>query len=268
MNKSKWAVLVLLAVSGALASGCGEGSGRGIRGQVLDSFGKGIANAQVSVIVLPPGGVQELSRMVNSGEDLWGWHFTTDTAGRFRLTGIPTGGLVVAGYTPPHTERTTTNSTAHGSAYGTGGYATGSAHGRSTTRTHVPGQIQYANEPGEWLGFVVEATGYRPYVSMVNFPSPNGGMDAIKLVELGIGKLDTTDDGFKVSLEGLAGKEASSLTESSEVIPCNGHGRPDELRTRTIRVPASVLVQVRQSSGVSAPSWDNGKRIVPVAGEE
>jgi hypothetical protein len=264
MSRGRWALLALLAVSGALVPGCGMDAGRGIRGRVIDSSGKGIASAQVSVVPMPSGGIEELARMANSGGSLWGWHFTTNSEGKFRLDGIPTGGTVVAGYTPSRTYTTTTDSSAYGSAYGTGGYASGSASGRSTSRTTVPGEIQYAYEPGEWLGFVVRARGYRPYVTMVNFPSPTGGMDTIRLAELGVGKLETSDQGLRVSLEtpttgdvpgqGGLGKAAPSSERAEGVV-----------RARTIRVPASVLARYRQPAKASAPSWGDGRRSEPTA---
>jgi hypothetical protein len=262
MSRGRWAVVV---VAVCLVAGCGMGPGRGIRGRVVDGSGRGIANAQVSVVVMPLGGIYELQRMVESGQSLWGWHFATDSDGKFRLDGIPTGGLVVAGYTPPRTYTTNTNSKAYGSAYGSGGYASGSAYGQSTSQTRVPGQVQYAYQPGEWLGFVVRAPGYRPYVGMVNFPRPAGSMDAIRLAEMGVGKLEPAEEGLRVSLETPTAAGPSLRGASGMAAPPHEQ-RELAVRTRTIRVPASALARYRQPAEVSAPSWGNGKRA-DVAGQ-
>jgi hypothetical protein len=264
MNKSKWAVLALLAASGILASGCGGKPGGkpspGIHGQVRDSAGKGIANAQVSVVEIPPGGMDELVRMVNEGKSLWGWHFKTDEKGRFCLTGIPTGGLVLTGMTretpPYYTPAPTTPTRDSGGSFTERMYdAMERAEGRAE-RNRPRVQTQYTYEQGPWVGLVVQAPGYRPYIAKWRFGSPNHDMqDVITLDEYGQSKLDPDTAGFTVTLAPLGTGVARAPASDGAA-----HGAQERGRTRVLRVPAGALARYCASVMTEQPSWGPGRR--------
>jgi len=248
----------LLSVSVLGAGGC-AGPQRGITGQVVTALGTPVPNAQVSVVILPPGGIYELDKMVREGKPLYGWHFTTDMEGRFRLDGIPTGGLVVAGYTPSQTYTSRSSATAQGSAYGTGGYAYGSATGTGRTTTHVPGHIDYAYKPGELLGFVVRATGYSPYISTVAFSSPTGSMGKITLIGWSTGSLTIEKGQVRVSLLRANGdKDTDSVpsVEGQEPLKTPHGAIPaSTLRTTTVTLPAHTLQHMPAPEHSKPPTW-------------
>jgi hypothetical protein len=209
---------------------------------------------------MPQGGIYELQRLVDNGESLWGWHFTTDAKGNFRLTGIPTGGNVVAGYTPSRTYTSRTQSTASGSAYGTGGYAYGSAYGTGTTTTTVPGRIDWAYQPGEWLGFVVRAPGFRPFVTMVNFPYPNGSYGVVRLVGRDVGSLDADEGRIRLTLTPIPGDESLRGIASPAVVatpePVTATRSPAAgLPSRELRVAVPVLAADADRESITEPSW-------------
>ena len=273
-ESAMWRGLVAIVLSalafGIMASGC-ESDRAGITGQVVDSYGKPIPGARVSVVVLPPGGIDTLVRMVREGESLWGWHFNTDSKGEFRLEGIPTGYDYVSGYTPPQVYTTRTESSAYGSAYGTGGYATGSGYGSSTTRTTVPGQIQWSYQPGQWLGFVVIAPGYLPNVGLVNFPSPRGKMTRITLAGWNLGSLEIGPPGVKVTLVPLGNNPVKTTVASSHKVGAaeavegaTGNKAARVIQERTIEVPVSVITGLTGSGGQRAPSWKKVPGDAPV----
>jgi len=251
MSKGKWAVM--LAVSAAMVSGCGGGGGSrpaGIRGRVVDSSGRGIANAQVSVVEIPPGGMDELERMVDEGKTLWGWHFTTDEDGRFCLTGIPTGRVVLAEmtvesppyYVPPPPPR------------GDETFAEAFRRGYESTRPRV--RERFTHEEGPWLGIVVKAPGYQTYIGMWRFGGPDIDLkEAITLYERGQARLDANSAGFTVTLAPLEGGPAA-VTAS--------YGAEEEkrcaVRIRVFHVPESALARYLASGQVRQPSWGPGPR--------
>ena len=221
------AAVCLAAV--CLAAGCaGKEEPRGIRGRVVGSSGEGIANATVSVVELPEGGIQELFRMVNKGESFWGWHFTTDSEGRFLLTGIPTGGLVPSRLVP------------HSYPNPTG----------------APPQLEFAFQPGKDLGLVVNAAGYQPHVALVNFRTPTGEMSFIRLVESGVGTVEMDKEGLKISLQ-RRGEQNCLSVDGNQV---SDAGPEDAVRERTVRIPTGVLAQYTNASRVCAPSWSEAEQ--------
>lgn len=251
MSRGKWAIALVLAVSSGVMSGCGKEGFRcnGIQARVVDGSGRAIANAQVSVVEMPPRGMDELVRMVHEGESLWGWHFTTDEKGRFCLTGIPTGGMVLAEvteetppyrYPPPSPEPGETVSEAFQRAY---------------ERAMPREQRRYVRQEGPWLGLVVRAAGYRPYIGSWRFPSPTCTMDAITLHESGQARLEPDSAGFTVTLISLAMGSARTAASDGPADATQG-----VVRTRVLDVPASALARYRASEVVEQPSWGPGLR--------
>jgi hypothetical protein len=232
----KRCVLALAAVAcGLLVAGCGDMPGMaGYAGRVVSESGAPVAGAQVIVAPLPAGGIDALETDVLDGKLPDGWHCATDTLGGFLLKGMPTGRY----YTPQHENQVDIKAQGAPSV--------------PKPDIKTPGE-RVIYQQGTWLGLIVTAPGYRPFVASVIFPVPSGTLTVdggpIRLVGKDLSGVKVEPTGLKFTLVPLSdgGKRPAGAGPNH---PQGAASTPGQLQT--IEVPLSA-VRVSDRRGLPPP---------------
>lgn len=116
---------------------------------VKDADGKAIGDTNVSIVLLPTGGIEELKKAVDHNWPLNGWYYKTDKSGHLSLTQIPKD--------DPHIDRDAV-------AVAVSEAITSS----EASDTDEAQSLKYdEHEDGDQLGIVIDAPGRDPWIGTI-----------------------------------------------------------------------------------------------------
>ena len=168
MDRIQFGVASLAAL--LTLTGCGS---RGWSAEVLDSSGRPVPHATVTLAPVPPGGLQELEAELRTGRPSAAWHFTTDDNGRASLHGLPHGYFGVTGYTEPYVYTLGSRPTGGEknrvavSDQGPAAYAGGQTNDILPHVVEVPQHTLYRFVKGPWLAVLVDTPTFHGYAAQI-----------------------------------------------------------------------------------------------------